>query len=200
MPRIVDRLADLLADEGDEGVDVAVAGRARDLAMEGKVGLDAALLPALLAAHAVERRLDRGEVALAAPRRGKRCADSVSSMRRSSNRCSMFCAALQRLAVDADRQPLLRRQHEGADALARLDHAVGAQLRDRLAHHVAADAEFFRELLLGRQPAPGLKSPDSISRLSTAATRCGKASTTPIIGERCFMAFPLLAETDSRGS
>ena len=77
-------------------------------------------------------------------------------------------AALERLAVDADRQPLLRRQHEGADALARLDHAVGAQLRDRFAHDVAADPEFFGELLLGRQPRSGVE----IAGLDLAAQQC----------------------------
>ena len=94
-------------------------------------------------------------------------ADSVSRMRRSSNSCSMFALVFQRLAVDADGGPLLRRQHEGADALARLDHAVGAQLRDRLAHHIAADAEFFGELLLGGQPG----SRDEVAGLDLAAQK-----------------------------
>jgi hypothetical protein len=39
--------------------------------------------------------------------------------------------------------------------LARLDQALGAQCRNRLAQHGAADAESRRQFLLGRQPRAG---------------------------------------------
>src|SRR6185312_15107483 len=68
--RVVDRAAYLFANEGYEGMDVAVAGCPCDLAMEEQIGIDAALLPALFAAHAVEGCLDRVEILLAAARGG----------------------------------------------------------------------------------------------------------------------------------
>ncbi len=49
------------------------------------------------------------------------------------------------------------RGHEAVDPAARLDIAGQLQPRDRLAHHVAADAEYLRQFQLRRQALAGLE-------------------------------------------
>src|SRR6185312_9675603 len=137
-------------------MDVAVAGCSCDLAMEEQVGIDAALLPALFAAHAVERCLDRVEILLAAARGGE-CGRFRFQDAAQLEQPLHVLAVLQRLAVDADRGALFWRQHKGADTLARFDQAVGPQLRDGFAHDIAANAEFLRKLLFGRQAGSGIE-------------------------------------------
>lgn len=50
---------------------------------------------------------------------------------------------------------VVRRQHEGADAMTRLDDARGLQARDCLADHRAAHRELLHHRDLGRQPVAG---------------------------------------------
>ena len=57
----------------------------------------------------------------------------------------------QLVGIDAERPARIRRD-EGADALARDHQPLGAQRRDRFAHHGAAHAGRRDQLLLGRQP------------------------------------------------
>ena len=54
---------------------------------------------------------------------------------------------------DPERTPHILRD-EGADALARDDEPLGAQMCNRLANHGAADAGGRDHFLLGRQPRP----------------------------------------------
>ena len=57
--------------------------------------------------------------------------------------------------LDAERARLRVVGDEGANPLARRHQSLGAQRRDRLAHHRAAHAEGGDHLLLGRQPRAG---------------------------------------------
>src|SRR5262245_17337831 len=59
----------------------------------------------------------------------------------------------QRVDIDAQRPARVLR-NEGADALTRDDESIGAQGRNRLAHHGAAHAGRRDQFLLGRQPRP----------------------------------------------
>ena len=170
-PRVVDRPADLLADEGDEGVDVAVAGRPRDLAVEGKVGLDAAFLPALLAAHAVERRLDCGKVLVAAPRRGERGGfgfqdaaqlEQVLHVLRRSSAPRGRCGSQLRCSGASTKAPTPWRASIMPSAR---NWAIASRTTLRLTPNFSASC-----CSVGSR-APGLKSPDSISRLSNSMRR-----------------------------
>ena len=60
-------------------------------------------------------------------------------------------------------QPRLQAGHVGAVAAAYLQDPCGDQRLDRLAHDVAADAQFGGELLLRRQLRPRRSSPDWMS-------------------------------------
>jgi hypothetical protein len=160
----VDRLADLLADEGNEGVDVTIAGRPGDRPMEKQIGLDAAILPALLAAHAVQRSLDGVKIIGCAARRGERGGFGLQDAAQLEELLHV-ALVFQRLAVDPDGCPLFRRHDKCAYALTRLDHAIGAKLRDRFPDNIAADAELVGELAFGGEPG----SRDDVAALDLAA-------------------------------
>ena len=75
----------------------------------------------------------------------------------------------QDLGVDAQHRPRLLSENEHAHALARLHHPFEPQFRDRFAHHVAADAERFRQLAFGRETVARPNSPGQNLRPRSSA-------------------------------
>ncbi len=104
-------------------MDVAVAGRLRDFPVESEIGVDAAVFPFLFAAHAVEMRLDQRKL-FRSPPGGRQCRSFGLENAAQFEQPLHVAGILQRLAVDADHRTLLRRQHESANPLARLNEPV----------------------------------------------------------------------------
>jgi hypothetical protein len=139
------------AEEFEKPREVRVAGRGRDGLMQGEVLVDCRLA-------ARQRRIDGFE-----RRRDAAAGGGVDPFGRKPGRFDLdagaqfhdvnhFADRAQPVGVDAERPALHVAHHEGADALARLDKALGAQRGHGLAHHGAADAERRGQFLLGRQP------------------------------------------------
>ena len=131
-----------------------IFGCGGDRLMKGKIFVDRALA-------ATERGVDGGERAGDAPAR-----TDAGAFGGEACRLDLYAGAQlndlhhlrdrpEAIGIDAERSALNVAYDESADALASLDQAFGAQRRDRLTHHRAADPKRCRHLLLGRQPRAG---------------------------------------------
>ncbi|MCY1538397.1 hypothetical protein D9M68_739340 [compost metagenome] len=136
---------------------MAVAGGARHLHVELEVR-----------GHGVGRLGDRG---LEGRKRGSHVLQVavIAALSRQAGRFALQAdAQLQQrdhvghggevFRCDAEVALLLRRHHEGADAVPRLHQTRGLQPRNGLAHHRAADLETPHQLGLGGQLVAGLQT------------------------------------------
>jgi hypothetical protein len=141
---------DVGAEVAQDVVKITVARGLRNEQVELHVRFDRLHAPARALLEAVQRRAQLNQLLVGA------------AVRRQSGR----------FGLEADAQ-FQQRQHEGADATARLDQAGRLQVRDRLAHHGAAHAQQAHDLGLGRQLLAGLQAavPDAVPEVRDDALR-----------------------------
>ena len=131
-------------------------GGGGDGAVEALVALHAAAAGLDVGRHEGQRVVDAGEVVVGASYGGERGDLGLERVAGLDDLGQPVGVAADRL--DDAARLLVARGHDGAVAVAYLDHADHLERHERLAQGGAADAEPLRELALGRELVAGLQA------------------------------------------
>jgi len=151
-------LPNALANEADERIDEFISGRVCNFPMEGKIGIDTAFLPALIAAHPVKGITNKVKRPLAAPLRCQSRGLRLENIAQFEKPLHAFRIAQGR-RINPDDRAFLGSHHKCTDSLPRHDNPVGPQLGYGFPDHIAAHTETFCHFIFCWQPRTCLKPP-----------------------------------------
>ena len=145
---------DVMAEIVEEILEIGVAGRLGDGAVEVEIGGDRRLAARDRGIDLAERGRDALELARRAPLGGEAGGEDLDAHAQLHD-AQYVGQRFQPLGVDAEGAALDIGGDEGADALAGQHQPLRAQRRDGLADHRPADPETRHHRLLGGQPRAG---------------------------------------------